>query len=170
MKPRSTLRFSPGAAGPVLGRRAEVIIPLLPVAHRQPVTDWRDRGLCAEADPDFWFPPEKTSPMGAQRECCRCPVMTECLEYALTNPGKAEYGVWGGLSERERRLLQDRPAPAVIDPLPVTALAQKRCSRCNETKPATGFHRHQGKKDGLSTWCRTCAQDYKREQKVEAAA
>ena len=65
---------------------------------------WQDRALCAETDPDAFFP-EKGGGVRAPKKVCRaCPVQAECLEYALeTNQG---FGIWGGLSERERRRLK----------------------------------------------------------------
>ncbi|MDV7194641.1 WhiB family transcriptional regulator [Mycolicibacterium fortuitum] len=62
---------------------------------------WQGEAACASADPEAWFP-EKGQPYAmAKRICATCPVKAECLEYALANRERA--GVWGGLSERERR-------------------------------------------------------------------
>lgn len=67
-------------------------------------TAWQEEGLCAQADPDAWFPQKGGSVLAAKRICQRCPVQAECLEYALTHDER--FGVWGGLSERERRALK----------------------------------------------------------------
>jgi WhiB family redox-sensing transcriptional regulator len=48
----------------------------------------------------------------AQRECAECSVRTECLEYALVN--RIEHGVWGGVSERERRRILQRRRRSVV--------------------------------------------------------
>lgn len=62
--------------------------------------------LCAEVGPwlELWFPEPGESPEPAKAICRRCPVRTECLDQALRN-GK-QHGVWGGLSENERKVLR----------------------------------------------------------------
>jgi len=62
--------------------------------------------LCAQADPDAWFPDKGQSTRVVKKICARCPVRAECLEYAMANGER--FGVWGGLSERERRALAMR--------------------------------------------------------------
>jgi WhiB family redox-sensing transcriptional regulator len=62
---------------------------------------WRLEGLCAETDPEAFFPEKGGSTRDAKRVCAGCPVRLECLEYALGNDER--FGIWGGLSERERR-------------------------------------------------------------------
>ncbi|MEU4089807.1 WhiB family transcriptional regulator [Streptomyces aureus] len=70
-------------------------------------TDWSDRGLCRTADPDDLFV-EGAAQNRAKMLCIGCPVLTECLAYALDH--RIEHGVWGGMTERERRaLLRRRP-------------------------------------------------------------
>lgn len=71
--------------------------------------DWRDLALCAETDPDSFFPDKGESSRPAKRVCAACEVRTECLQYALDHGER--YGVWGGLSERERRVLARQPRP-----------------------------------------------------------
>jgi len=70
--------------------------------------EWQDRALCREVGGDDFFPEKGCSVREAKRICSRCEVQTECLEYAIAT--RAKYGVWGGLSEKERRKLQRRPA------------------------------------------------------------
>jgi WhiB family redox-sensing transcriptional regulator len=65
---------------------------------RQP---WFDRAACLEADPDAFYPEKGGSSRAAKRVCATCPVRPECLSYALANDER--FGIWGGLSERERR-------------------------------------------------------------------
>ena len=65
---------------------------------------WRDDALCAQTDLDAFFPEKGESTRPAKRVCSRCPVRAECLEYALAHDER--FGVWGGLSERERRGLK----------------------------------------------------------------
>jgi WhiB family redox-sensing transcriptional regulator len=65
---------------------------------------WRLDALCAETDPEAFFPEKGGSTREAKRVCVGCAVQTECLEYALSNDER--FGIWGGLSERERRRLR----------------------------------------------------------------
>jgi WhiB family redox-sensing transcriptional regulator len=63
---------------------------------------WRD-ALCAQVGPEIFFPDQGASALPAKRVCAGCPVRSECLAEAL---GRGErFGVWGGLSERERRVM-----------------------------------------------------------------
>ena len=62
---------------------------------------WRLDALCAETDPEAFFPEKGGSTREAKRVCLGCSVRTECLEFALDNDER--FGIWGGLSERERR-------------------------------------------------------------------
>ena len=69
--------------------------------------DWRARGLCRDTDPDGLFV-RGAEQRRAKLVCMGCPVRTECLAEALDN--RIEFGVWGGMTERERRaLLRRRP-------------------------------------------------------------
>lgn len=68
--------------------------------------DWRTRGACRH-DPDRLFVPGAAQ-RAAKRLCVPCPVRTQCLAEALDR--RIEFGVWGGMTERERRsLLRRRP-------------------------------------------------------------
>ncbi len=70
-------------------------------------TDWAGRGVCRGVDPDSLFV-QGAAQNRAKGMCMRCPVRTECLADALDN--RVEFGVWGGMTERERRaLLRRRP-------------------------------------------------------------
>ena len=65
---------------------------------------WQDRALCAQTDPEAFFPEKGGSTREAKRVCRSCEVRAECLEYALGHDER--FGIWGGLSERERRRLK----------------------------------------------------------------
>ncbi|WP_179429924.1 WhiB family transcriptional regulator [Spelaeicoccus albus] len=67
---------------------------------------WQDQALCAQTDPEAFFPEKGGSTREAKRVCSTCDVRAECLEYALANDER--FGIWGGLSERERRKLKKR--------------------------------------------------------------
>jgi len=62
---------------------------------------WMLSGLCAQTDPEEFFPDKGGTSRIAKSVCARCPVAAECLDYALKHGER--YGIWGGLSERERR-------------------------------------------------------------------
>ena len=78
--------------------------PLLPVE----IQPWYERAACLDKNADCFFPEKGGSTREAKRICSRCEVKADCLEFAL---GKDErFGIWGGLSERERRKLKRRAA------------------------------------------------------------
>jgi WhiB family redox-sensing transcriptional regulator len=75
--------------------------------------DWRHRAICRDEDPELFFPVGTSGPAllqiaEAKTVCRRCPVVTECLTWALESGQDA--GVWGGMSEDERRALKRRNA------------------------------------------------------------
>ena len=65
---------------------------------------WQTEALCAQTDPEAFFPEKGGSTRDAKRVCESCPVQAECLDYAMSKDEK--FGIWGGLSERERRRLR----------------------------------------------------------------
>ena len=65
---------------------------------------WQENALCAQTDPEAFFPEKGGSTREAKRICLGCEVRDACLEYALANDER--FGIWGGLSERERRRLK----------------------------------------------------------------
>lgn len=91
--------------------------------------EWSMRGSCRETGPDdeTWFPEAGGRATDAKRICQRCPVRRECLEYALKHGER--YGVWGGLSVRERQDLRrnGRPPrrPALHQPNCVCAVCRR---------------------------------------------
>ena len=77
--------------------------------------DWRHRAACRDVDPELFFPIGNTGPALMQIEeakqvCRSCPVSDPCLKWAIESGQDA--GVWGGLSEDERRALKRRSARA----------------------------------------------------------
>lgn len=73
---------------------------LLDDGSAEEVPDWQERALCAQTDPEAFFPEKGGSTREAKRICSGCEVRAECLEYALAQDER--FGIWGGLSERER--------------------------------------------------------------------
>ena len=65
---------------------------------------WQDRALCAQTDPEAFFPEKGGSTREAKKICLGCEVRHECLDYALAHDER--FGIWGGLSERERSRLK----------------------------------------------------------------
>lgn len=65
---------------------------------------WQERALCAQTGPDFFFPVAGGSTREAKQVCRACEERVVCLEYALENDER--FGVWGGLSEKERHRLR----------------------------------------------------------------
>lgn len=72
--------------------------------------DWWNDGLCAQTDPEAFFPETGESTREAKAMCARCPVATECLEDALRRDER--FGIWGGLSTRERQRVKRERAHA----------------------------------------------------------
>ncbi len=62
---------------------------------------WQERALCAQTDPEAFFPEKGGSTREAKKVCLGCEVKAECLDYALGHDER--FGIWGGMSERERR-------------------------------------------------------------------
>jgi WhiB family transcriptional regulator, redox-sensing transcriptional regulator len=90
---------------------SEVAVPEGPVLLRFTLTardaaalEWQARGLCQQTDPEAFFPEKGGSTRPAKRVCRACEVRAECLEYALAHDER--FGIWGGVSERERRGLK----------------------------------------------------------------
>ncbi|QFG09439.1 WhiB family transcription factor [Mycobacterium phage Yuna] len=75
--------------------------------------DWENDALCAQSDPEAFFPEKGQSAEPARRICRGCPVLDDCLDRALGYDGEV-FGVWGGLTQRDRRDIRrglaERPA------------------------------------------------------------
>jgi WhiB family transcriptional regulator, redox-sensing transcriptional regulator len=67
---------------------------------------WRERAGCCGAGLDVFFPGRGESAEPARRICASCPVRQPCLDYAISH--SITYGIWGGLTERDRRALRTR--------------------------------------------------------------
>lgn len=81
----------------------EIEMLILPETEPEEMS-WQERSLCAQTDPEAFFPEKGGSTREAKRVCLSCEVQSDCLEYALENDER--FGIWGGLSERERRRLK----------------------------------------------------------------
>ena len=69
---------------------------------------WAIHGACRRYDPELFFPGPDGSADEAKRVCRACPVLDECREWALDH--RVRYGIWGGLTERERRRVHRKSA------------------------------------------------------------
>ncbi|HLI37900.1 MAG TPA: WhiB family transcriptional regulator [Streptosporangiaceae bacterium] len=90
-------------------------------ARHQPGWDddgWRSRAACRGEDPELFFPVGSSGPAAlrqvaaAKAVCARCPVRDACLGFALSTG--QDYGIWGGLTEDERRRLRRRERAALL--------------------------------------------------------
>ncbi len=93
------------AAGQGMGG-GQGIAGLLGIGLEADAQSWQEQALCAETDPEAFFPEKGGSTREAKKICTGCEVKAQCLEYALSNDER--FGIWGGLSERERRRLRRR--------------------------------------------------------------
>lgn len=73
-----------------------------------PDDNWQDDANCLGVDPDLFFPERGASTREAKEVCRSCVVREQCLEFALQNGEK--FGIWGGMSERERRRIRRQRA------------------------------------------------------------
>ena len=64
-------------------------------------TPWMEYALCAQTDPEEFFPEKGGSTRAARRVCESCPVRWDCLAWSLD--ARERYGIWGGATERDRR-------------------------------------------------------------------
>lgn len=72
---------------------------------------WKLQGSCRGLDADLFFPDRGASTRLAKSVCRKCPVQEECLEYAVNN--REKFGIWGGLSERERRAIRKKRSTVI---------------------------------------------------------
>jgi len=118
---RSADRFGPGAGHGMgqstgqginalgmagQGLAGQGIAGLMGIGLEADAQSWQEQALCAETDPEAFFPEKGGSTREAKKICTGCEVKAQCLEYALANDER--FGIWGGLSERERRRLRRR--------------------------------------------------------------
>lgn len=67
---------------------------------------WKKEGICAQSDPDSFFPSVGEPSAQQKKICFSCPVQSQCLEEALE--GNEQWGIWGGYSPRERREIKSK--------------------------------------------------------------
>ena len=92
---------------PTIGAPAASSLAALVAAHRaanRGERRWQENANCLGVDPDLFFPERGASTREAKEVCRGCIVRAQCPEYALVNSEK--FGIWGGMSERERRRIR----------------------------------------------------------------
>lgn len=108
-------------------------------APTRQATDWTG-AACIGEDPDAWFPEHGGPQLTAKRICGACPLIRECLTFALTQPDTI--GIWGGTNERERRkhYRKWKPGQDPLDHAPHGTLpalrahtdrGEKPCDKCS---------------------------------------
>lgn len=116
--------------------------------------DWRKRSVCRDEDPELFFPIGRGIHADAQTErakqvCRRCPVREECFRDAMSPP-EAEYGVFGGTDEHQRRAMRPKAVEFV-------------CTRCDDVyKPRNDKQRlcYVCEKDTVKSSTRTKLDDF----------
>ncbi|HWF15839.1 MAG TPA: WhiB family transcriptional regulator [Acidimicrobiales bacterium] len=95
------------------GGRTKVSMEIITTLYGRQERSWQLQANCMGVDPDLFFPERGASTREAKEVCRGCVVREDCLEYALANGEK--FGIWGGMSERERRRLRRARALARRD-------------------------------------------------------
>ena len=85
-------------------------------------TSWQEFANCLGVDPDLFFPERGASTREAKEVCRGCVVRPDCLEFALANGEK--FGIWGGMSERERRRIRRQRALERQQSVSITATGE----------------------------------------------
>lgn len=109
-------------------------------APKSETEEWKAEGACHDHDPDVFFPERGEDVDAAKRICAGCTVRRECLTYALTTP-REKFGIWGGLSGRERRTLtlaglEGRALPPIVYTADATAATRARQSEAARNRKA----------------------------------
>lgn len=108
-----TDRYKPSVPDDWFSKPVDLGVPGVRVIPRNDEDNplaWQVDALCAQTDPEAFFPEKGGSTRDAKRICASCDVKAQCLDYALQNDER--FGIWGGLSERERRRLRRAPRSA----------------------------------------------------------
>lgn len=98
--------FPNDLATPAPAPVSDSVLPIFGAPEDDELMGWQERALCAQTDPEAFFPEKGGSTREAKKVCASCEVRAECLDYALAHDER--FGIWGGLSERERRKLKRR--------------------------------------------------------------
>lgn len=99
---------------------------------------WHRRAACHGQGPADWFPGRGGTQDAARAVCVRCPVREECLAFAMKDPDLQ--GVWGGLSQRQRRLLRqmDCGTPSTVTSENPSEVPGAMCPTYRPLRPIVG--------------------------------
>ena len=126
-------------------------VPLLHPTELPPRSTWVQRALCAEIDPDLWYPANGPAPAAAVATCRRCPVAAECLTDALANERSGHqvpHGVWGGQSARQRRqLIARHPLLCADCPSERASRHSMYCPECAQRRRAENEARYDRQRE-----------------------
>jgi len=109
---------------------------------------WASQALCAQTDPESFFPEKGGSTREAKKVCAQCFVQAECLDWALTT--NERFGIWGGLSERERRKVQ-HPGPAPACTVPCADCSGLFATEAGRKRHARYVHQHDINLEGTAS-------------------
>ena len=110
-------------------------VDILTTLYGRQERSWQLQANCMGVDPDLFFPERGASTREAKEVCRGCVVREDCLEYALANGEK--FGIWGGMSERERRRVRRARAMARRDVASADGLARLRTAGQLERRAST---------------------------------
>lgn len=116
-----------------------------------------EQAVCGQVDPELFFP-EKGSATKAPKDICAvCPVRVECLDWALAND--VRHGVWGGLSDNERRRLRRRAGDVPPTPAPAPAAVPKAPRQPVQCGTRPGYQKHRRNGEQACDPCRQANTD-----------
>lgn len=120
-------------------------------AHTRNPT-WHQQGACRGLDTNLFHPLRGEDTRKAKKVCSACPVKTECLSAALC--GFEKHGIWGGLSERERRKIRGRLSKAGLITTPAYLI---------DHGTSGGWHAHRRRGEVPCLACTAAIRDYRRQ-------
>jgi WhiB family redox-sensing transcriptional regulator len=106
------------------------------------ITNWMQSALCTQVDPELFHPEKGMSSTKAKKICSACPVRTQCADHAINSPVLV-HGVWGGLSEQERRDIRRTRGIRTVAPIEHGTIGgtkahyrrgEQPCERCKEAE------------------------------------
>lgn len=134
-----------------------------------PPYDWRMHAACRHEDPEIMFPTASDAHIVANLICTDCPVLAACRRWALDHPQEAAYGVWGGLTEKQRAAILRRRIPQDPDTPDVPRKGGRPRAECGT---AAAYDRHIKHKQKVDDACRTAKRkrdtDYRARTKAVA--
>ena len=119
-----------------------------------PLPEWMADAVCAQTDPELWFP-ERGEPAHAARDiCATCPVCEQCLAWAMAQEGDLQrafrHGIWGGTTPAEREAMAtgmcERGHAMTADNLTTNRRGEVTCATCERRKRAAAARRRRERK------------------------